>query len=215
VTGPYLTFVAAGAEPILLPRGVEFAGGDLLAGMANPDVPALWHPLNPGSNYKDVTTVVPATTFNVVFSSSGQIVRKYVHVTQRRDTWAYDASTGDPTVRTWSDPVFNLAGVGMFPPDVLDVPPNVVTPPGPTTDTDPDPQAEPGQPTRGPNTNTKKDRAISRMSQGSIWVYERDKRLEQTGLDAATCHPFSQYIQRSGSLIPLNVYTGAPVNTQQ
>jgi hypothetical protein len=53
------------------------------------------------------------------------------------------------------------------------------------------------------------------MSQGSIWVYEQEKRLEQTSLDATTCHPYTKYIQTSGHLIQLNTYTGAPVSVPQ
>jgi hypothetical protein len=208
----YVTLVSLNTdEPIILPRGVEFAAGDLLTAQANPDLLSLWHPQDPTA--RDARNQVPATTFTVVFSPAGQIVRKQVHVAQRRDDWDEQPPGSGNWVRTREDRVFNLGGLGLFSPDVIDrnptVPPNITS----STDTDPDPQdLEPG-----PNFGGRKqpDTAVWQMSQGSIWVYEQEKRKEQTGLDAASCHPFTKYIQQSGSLIQLNAYTGAPVSTQQ
>lgn len=201
----FLTFVAAGgSEPVLMPRGVELAGAEQIALYANPDDPTLWNADN--ATKTDCRSYVRATTFTVVFSPAGQIVRKQVHVAQRRDQWKQDKSGN--WHKAWQDPVFNFAGGGKFSPDVQDKPPDIA----PARDTDPDPQEQADGSDKG---RTGSDTAKYQDSQSSIWVYERDKRLEHTGFDVATCHPFTQYIQTSGSLIQLNVYTGAPVNTQQ
>ena len=210
----FLTFTAAGgSEPIPLPRGVEVARGDLEtwkprgAGGTAPAQPDMGFVEDPNG----VPGVIPATTFTVVFSPSGQIVRRQVHVTQRPDRW-FRASSGNFTVRTWHDPVFNLAKRGKFLPDVIDESPPVPKPLPPDDpddlelDTDPDPQTG-----DGPNTGKRNtpDTALYEMSQNSVWVYERQKRLD------AGATPFAGYIQQQGTLIPLNVYTGAPVNTRQ
>lgn len=172
----FLTFTAAGgSEPIPLPRGVEVARGDLESW--KPRGVGATAPAQPDNAFVEdpdgVPGVIPATTFTVVFSPSGQIVRRQVHVTQRPDRY-YDQST-------WSDPVFNLTYMlpnkdVMFPPDVR---------------------------------ATESDTGFFDISQNSLWVYEQQKRIE-TG-----AAPFRDYIARSGVWIPLNIYTGAPVNTQQ
>jgi len=197
----FLTLTAVGEEPLQLPRGVELAQGDVGLAAA------------PEAEFEPdpVRKVIPATTFTVVFSPSGQIVRRQVHVTQRPDRW-FRASSGNFTVRTWHDPVFNLAKRGKFLPDVIDESPPVPKPLPPDDpddlelDTDPDPQTG-----DGPNTGKRNtpDTALYEMSQNSVWVYEHQKRLD------AGATPFAGYIQQQGTLIPLNVYTGAPVNTRQ
>lgn len=203
----FLTFTAAGgSEPIPLPRGVEVARGDLEtwkprgAGGTAPAQPDMGFVEDPNG----VPGVIPATTFTVVFSPSGQIVRRQVHVTQRPDQYF-----NQPDYRmTWWDPVFSLTytlpntGV-MFPPDVKDQGTSANT----TNNTDPDPDP-PSETICGGNP-TQQDLGFYDISQNSLWVYEQQKRIE-TG-----AAPFRDYIARSGVWIPLNIYTGAPVNTQQ
>jgi len=203
----FLTFTAAGgSEPIPLPRGVEVARGDLEswkprgAGGTAPAQPDMGFVEDPDG----VPGVIPATTFTVVFSPSGQIVRRQVHVTQRPDRYDDQSSY----LKTWSDPVFNLTYMlpnkdVMFPPDVKDQGTSANT----TDNTDPDPDP-PSETDRGGRA-TESDTGFFDISQNSLWVYEQQKRIE-TG-----AAPFRDYIARSGVWIPLNIYTGAPVNTQQ
>jgi len=205
----FLTFVAApDIEPIQLPRGVELAAGDYLQSLNNPA--ATPNPADVTPWTVDEVKNLRATTFTVVFSPSGQIVRRLVHVSQRRDQWVYDAGS-NKWGRSWSDPVFNLCGTGMFLPDVDDTNSPCDKTANALKDTDPDPQNETSSPAVGPNTTRLKhvNPIAPTMSQTSIWVYERQKRVD------AGATPFTGYIQQSGTLVPLNVYTGAPVNTQQ
>ncbi|MEP0842423.1 MAG: prepilin-type N-terminal cleavage/methylation domain-containing protein [Phycisphaerae bacterium] len=189
----YLTFVADGnTQPIALPRGVELAQGDL-EDYDTPD--AHWLPTANDPN-------PAATTFSVVFSPGGQLVRRKVHVTQRPDSL-------DANNRTigW-DTVFNLVtGLAPFKPDVVDGGMLAQPPPQRT-----DPQPATGSPPVSP------DVAVWRMSQNSIWIYEQQRRLDagdRPFMGSAGSKPYNGYIPAQGMKVPLNTYTGAPINPRR
>lgn len=194
----FLTFKVNGqTQPVVLPAGVEFAAGDIDTG--NADDPSLWVAPNPGQ--PNATGNVPATTFCIVFSPSGQIVRRRAHVSQNPDI---------PPVPNTSpgvyDTVFNMTagepnGAGLLKPDVVDS----ASPPatGPL-DSNWDPPNRPSSPTPEIGTNPG-DGWIAPMSQNSIWIYERQPRL-----DAGNA-PYSGYIKVNGLKVAFNTYTGAPV----
>lgn len=207
----YLTFVAANdVDPIPLPKGVELARGDLASTNPPPtpiaDNQFWWTPTLVSTTAPRPNNAgnVPATTFTVVFSPSGQIVRRDVHVAQRPDTWKNDGS-GD--LATW-DSVFSFnstagqsGGKGMFRSDAVN---SGNAWPDPATAKRTTPILRPPPP-----MGTGTDRAACFPSQTSILVYEHQQRVNNA------TSPFTGYVQVQGTLVPLNVYTGAPVKTQR
>jgi Tfp pilus assembly protein FimT len=191
----YLTFVAADSvEPVVLPKGMELAQGDLDKNTGDSQFVPFFQ------------DVVPATTFTVVFSPAGQIVRRQVHVTQRSDR--YKDVPSNPI--HWWDPIFNLRypDQGLFPPEVID---KGTKPDDDNTDPDPDSMIFAEDPRPRPLGQV--DEALEpEISQNSLWIYERQRRLD------AGSKPYTGFINPDpgnaapgGKLVMLNVYTGAPV----
>lgn len=200
----YLTFAASPeTQPIPLPKGVEVAQGDVDLQTA-PDNEWV---ARPDDKY-DPIPYVPATTFCVVFSPSGQIVRRAVHVSQRLDDPPRTADPNVPVVQ-W-DTVFNLTatqpgGAGLFVPDILDKTKSAKSPPQNRSDPIPSPAF------MGKGTNTTTDATILKplrfMSQTSMYIYDREKRVN------AGDKPFTGCIQALRvPKVSVNVYTGTPVN---
>lgn len=166
----FLTFVAdEDMEPNTLPEGMELAGLNVSSAAA---------PDNELS-----TNIEDATTFTVVFSSEGRIIRKQVHVSQRQDNGAIKDSVFNLTANT-------SGGYGLLLPDVEDTAPLASL-----TDTDPDSNLNPAN----------NDIANSELSERGFLVYERQKRVN------AGATPYTGYVQQQALRIDLNVYTGAMI----
>lgn len=187
----YLTLVAVtGIEPVVLAKNVELAEGDigdmptaaLQNGALDPTV----------AGPQGTTNLIDATTFTVVYSPAGQIVRKRVYVGQRGyPTMEFDGSgnlVAIPPARLRADPVFNLTAFGQRVPSVLL----------------PDIRVNPNTavPANSPPV------AMTEISQTSLYVYDRDRRI------AAGANPFTAYVGREGLHIALNVYTGALIDAR-
>lgn len=176
---PFVTFVAAdGVEPIALPRGVELAAGDINANNTDPTGQTGDNDLT-GANWEN------ATTLTIVFSPTGQVVRRDVFVGQR----FWHANRPDPYKTRRHDPVFHNeanTNVRLIDPDG----------PGPAT-IDVSARDWARAPRLRPDFIGDEE-----LSQTSLWLYDREKRMN------AADWPFSGYVGPQGSYVTLNVYTG-------
>jgi len=181
----YLVLVASStSSPIALPRGLELAAGNFHE--------TDWDKDNDVDNVDaDLglsTYINNSTTFTVVFSPSGQVVRKRVFVGQK----GYEKNTGTPQRH---DTVFNK----LLNENPTAIPANDI----PLRDRKdilaliPDWDADPSD-------------GVSdvEISQNSIWIYERQKRID------AGMAPFSGYVASQGQKVTLNVYTGSLIAEQ-
>jgi hypothetical protein len=205
----FLGLVAAeDIQPIRLPKGLEFAAGTISQDADLIDLdriskdPADWR-------------LADNISFTIVFDPSGQIVRKRVFVGQR----GYVKLSPSPVLKKYREQRHDIIFNYHFNYDILYNQPSSI----PVEDIPANDREE--QPFLLPDVNVNlpiddPDFVRPEISQNSIWIYERQRRIDAPledidgdgDLDPA---PFTGYVRTQGLYVQLNVYTGSLINPRQ